>query len=163
MIGNEKMKKHVSFLLFFFYTSFFAFASGHAYTLSVTGHMGFLDYKYSVNVDAEDGWVRFELPGMTAEGALMICEPSTGWKRSPTMAQLNSPREVSFRLDSAPLPLRNPSKDSIVEQCFRFAPGSTRGHKDTKDTALYIKAAPGKAARISHIIWEAGNKEPPLG
>ena len=79
------------------------------------------------------------------------------------MAQLNSPREVSFRLDSAPLPLRNPSKDSIVEQCFRFAPGSTRGHKDTKDTALYIKAAPGKAARISHIIWEAGNKEPPLG
>ena len=119
------------------------------------GHMGFIDYKLSVGVGAADGWMRFDLPGMKAEGELMVCEPSTGWKRTESMANLDSPREITYRLGSAPLPLRSPSKYVLIDQCYRFAPGSTRSHSSHGDTALFVKAASGKEARISHVIWES--------
>jgi len=116
--------------------------------------MGFIDYKLSVPVSDKDGWVRFDLPGMAAQGEVMVCEPSTGWKRSPSMANLDSPREITWRLGTAPLPLRSPSKDPLIAQCFRFASGSMRSHDKDGNTTLFAKAAAGKEARISHIIWE---------
>jgi len=123
--------------------------------------MGHIDHKYSALVAPKHGWASVALKGGLASGALMVCEPPTGWNRDPRIAELSNDKEVAWRLvgtkdGGATLALKNPEPIAITKACYEF-----RGVKDdaakalgTEGVALQVRAlSDKKAVRFDHVIW----------
>ena len=125
-------------------------------------HMGHIDHHYSVLVEPRHGWASVALAGGLASGAVVVCEPPTGWNRDPRIAELSNSKEVQWRLvgggfgatADTPVGLANPVAIEITKSCYEF-----KGLKDEvarslgQGAALQIKALTAKAVRFDHVIW----------
>ena len=110
--------------------------------------MGFIDYKYSIAVEASHGWVSFKLSDYKKDGSIIVCEPQTGWHRDATMAELQTPKETIWKLGNSDL--KPPSQLKVMKECFEFQNVRSEGG----DQVLQVKTmSTSKVARISHVVW----------
>lgn len=133
---------------------------------------GFVDVKAALGVTAADArWTALRLPAARAGGALVICEPSTGWNRPAAMGSLasRSDAEWEWRTESggggdgewAPFALRPLSGNNHLTVCHEAtAPLPGTG-------AVLIRVRPatvakGRFLRISHVMWSE-SREGPVG
>ena len=105
---------------------------------------GHIDHQKSVLV--EKG-ASFQLSHISKSGAIIVCEPPTGWNRDPTLAELSDPSAVKWRLSG--VDISNPKSIKLTKACYHFE------HLDPPkgNATLEVQALSDKAVRINHVIW----------